>query len=175
MGGGLAEVGICGSRGERRTPHGHDLTREPRPGRPGSWLLVSPRGGRGAAAAAEEAQSPRLRSPGAGAAGVGARLQAGERQPRAGTVAGGPPSCARPRLPLWLQSLRWWRSAGGGGSPGRRSGWKGRSWRCRRSPGRAPSPRPGLGPFSHSRALGSCICLGEGARPPQLFLADIWL
>lgn len=43
----MAEVGICGSRGERRTPHGHDLTREPRPGRPGSWLLVSPRGGRG--------------------------------------------------------------------------------------------------------------------------------
>lgn len=47
VGGGLAEVGKRGSRVGRRTPHGNALTREPRPGRPGSGSWSAREGDRG--------------------------------------------------------------------------------------------------------------------------------
>lgn len=118
MGGGLAEVGICGSRGERRTLHGHDLTREPRPGRPGSWLLVSPRGGRGSEPAASLSRCGvcRRRSPAAGGGTPATGRHSGRwpcvlRPPQAAPLAAEPQVVAvcrgrrQPRQTLWMEGV----------------------------------------------------------------------
>lgn len=160
----MAEVGICGSRGERRTPHGHDLTRELRPGRPGSWLLVSPRGGRGAAldgrgahggAAAPQGVHPRPAQASAPSATAGPSAAAfvwekEQGRPSCSSLTSGCESTSPARVPAGMQPV-----AGPGAHLHQPSG---------RGAGRARSPPPpsDLGPGEGVLALPSAPPRREG-------------